>query len=108
MTSTLLIAPAWLGHSGLWLVDAKGRRKPVDAEDVDLSEELADRLEAWMDQFDAIYDEDDETRSRFADAVQQLAWEAEGAAIAEAVRAELGASWTVETDLASWQENLKS
>ncbi|KQU52704.1 hypothetical protein ASG72_07305 [Bosea sp. Leaf344] len=104
MSGTLLIAPAWLGRSGLWLLDAKGRRKPVEAEDVALSEELADRLEAWMDQFDAIYDEDDEARSRFPDAVQQLAWEAEGAAIAEAVKAELGPGWTVETDLASWRE----
>lgn len=104
MSGTLLIAPAWLGRSGLWLLDAKGRRKPIEAEDVSLSEELADRLEAWMDQFDAIYDEDDEARSRFPDAVQQLAWEAEGAAIAEAVKAELGPGWTVETDLAGWRE----
>jgi hypothetical protein len=107
VTGALLIAPAWLGQSGLWLIDAKGRRKPVDAEDVGLSDALADRLEAWMDQFDAIYDEDDETRSRFPDAVQQLAWEAEGAAIAAAVAADLGPGWTVETDLASWQEKIK-
>ncbi|MFN3674204.1 MAG: hypothetical protein ACK4VM_20060 [Bosea sp. (in: a-proteobacteria)] len=107
MTGALLIAPAWLGQSGLWLIDAKGRSKPVDAEDVGLSDALADRLEAWMDQFDAIYDEDDESRSRFPDAVQQLAWEAEGAAIAAAVAADLGPGWMVETDLASWQEKIK-
>lgn len=104
MSGTLLIAPAWLGQSGCWLLDAKGRRKAVEAEDVGLSDDLADRLEAWMDQFDAIYDEDDEARSRFPDAVQQLAWEAEGAAIAEAAKAELGPAWTVTIDLESWRE----
>ena len=31
MSGTLLIAPAWLGRSGLWTIDAKGRRKAVDA-----------------------------------------------------------------------------
>lgn len=107
MSQSLLIAPAWLGRSGLWMVDAKGRRKAVDAEDAGLSEGLADRLEAWMDTFDAIYEEDDEARSRFPDAVEQLAWEAEGAAIVEAIRAELGAGWTVTADLAGWQEMTK-
>lgn len=104
MSGTLLIAPAWLGLSGLWTLDAKGKRKPVDAEDIGLSEELADRLEAWMDAFDAIYEEDNEARSRFPDAVEQLAWEAEGIALAEAIREELGASWTVTTDLNGWRE----
>ena len=103
MSGTLLIAPAWLGLSGLWRLDAKGNRKPVDAEDIGLSDDLADRLEAWMDAFDAIYEEDDEARSRFPDAVEQLAWEAEGAAIATLVTAELGRDWTVSLDLASWR-----
>ena len=107
MSGTLLIAPAWLGNSGLWTIDAKGRRKAIDADDAGLSDDLADRLEAWMDAFDAIYEEDDEARSRFPDAVEQLAWEAEGAAIVEAIRGELGASWTVTADLAGWQEMTK-
>ena len=29
--SSVLIAPEWLGHSGLWQFDAKGRRRAVDA-----------------------------------------------------------------------------
>jgi len=107
VSGSLLIAPAWLGRSGLWLLDAKGRRKAVDAEDIGLSDDLADRLEAWMDAFDAIYEEDNEARSRFPDAVEQLAWEAEGAAIAEAVAGELGADWTVSTDLTGWREMSK-
>ncbi|AMJ61913.1 hypothetical protein [Bosea sp. PAMC 26642] len=107
MSGTLLIAPAWLGLSGLWTLDAKGRRKAVDAEDIGLSETLADRLEAWMDAFDAIYEEDNEARSRFPDAVEQLAWEAEGAALAHAIADELGPDWTVTTDLAGWREMTK-
>ncbi|HEV7258007.1 MAG TPA: hypothetical protein VGN82_09505 [Bosea sp. (in: a-proteobacteria)] len=107
MSGTLLIAPAWLGLSGLWALDAKGRRKPVDAEDIGLSEDLADRLEVWMDAFDAIYEEDNEARSRFPSEAEQLAWEAEGAVIASAVALELGPDWTVSTDLTSWREMTK-
>lgn len=107
MSGTLLIAPAWLGLSGLWTVDAKGRRKPVDAEDVGLSDALADRLEAWMDAFDAIYEEEQEARSRFPNAVEQLAWEAEGMALAQAITDELGKGWTVQTDLTGWRETTK-
>lgn len=107
MSGQLLIAPAWLGLSGLWTLDAKGRRTAVDAEDIGLSDDLADRLEAWMDTFDAIYEEDQEARSRFPDAVEQLAWEAEGAALAVAIAGELGQGWTVTTDLTGWQEGVK-
>jgi hypothetical protein len=107
VSGQLLIAPAWLGLSGLWTLDGKGKRKAVDAEDIGLSENLADRLEAWMDAFDAIYEEDSEARSRFPDAVEQMAWEAEGAALAVAIAQELGPDWTVATDLNGWQESAK-
>ena len=107
MSGRLLIAPAWFGLSGLWTLDAKGRRKAVDAEDIGLSEDLADRLESWMDTFDAIYEEDNEARSRFPDAVEQMAWEAEGVALAVAIADELGPDWTVETDLNGWREGAK-
>jgi len=104
MSRELLLAPEWLGRSGLWLVDAKGRRKPVDAEEVGLSDDLADRLEAWMDGFDAIYDEDEPEASRFANEVDRLAFEAEGAAIAVAIAQELGPGWTISQDLGGWRE----
>ncbi|MDP3256984.1 MAG: hypothetical protein Q8S58_07535 [Bosea sp. (in: a-proteobacteria)] len=107
MSNTLLIAPAWLGLSGLWTLDAKGRRKATDAEDLGLSEDLADRLEAWMDAFDAIYEEEQEARSRFPSEAEQRVWEAEGHAITAAVAAELGAGWSVSADLAGWQEMTK-
>ncbi|PZU92904.1 MAG: hypothetical protein DI527_07940 [Chelatococcus sp.] len=103
MSRELIIAPAWIGRSGLWLPGPKGRRE-VDAEDVGLSEELADRLEAWMDMFDAIYDEDEPTASAFADAVQEMAWLAEGEAIAVAMVEDLGAGWTVTRDFTGWRQ----
>lgn len=103
MTDKLVIAPEWLGRSGLWLIDAKGKRKPVDAEDIGLSDVLADRLESWMDSFDAIYDEADEAASDFGNAVERLAWEAEGAALAEAIIGELGSDWDVTQDLNGWR-----
>lgn len=108
MSRELIIAPEWLGRSGLWTLDGKGKRKPADAEEVGLSEAFGDRLEAWMDAFDAIYDEDDEAASAFADEVERLAWEAEGAALAHAAAAELGAAWTVSLDLPTWQGKAKS
>ena len=40
MSGSLVIAPEWLGRSGLWQIDAKGKRRAVDAEDIDLSEAL--------------------------------------------------------------------
>jgi hypothetical protein len=103
VTDKLVIAPEWLGRSGLWLIDAKGKRKPVDAEDIGLSDVLADRLESWMDSFDAIYDETNETASDFGNAVERLAWEAEGAALAEAIIGELGTNWDVTQDLNGWR-----
>lgn len=107
MSRLLVIAPEWLGRSGLWTLDAKGKRREADAEEVGLSEEFADRLEAWMDAFDAIYDEGDEASSAFASEVERLAWEAEGAALAHAAQAELGSGWSVSLDLSGWQDKVK-
>jgi hypothetical protein len=103
MSGLIVLAPEWLGKSGLWQLDARGRRKPVDAEEIGLSEALADRLEAWMDAFDAIYDEDDPAASDFGDAVERLAWEAEGHALAHVIAAELGAGWEIRHDLTGWK-----
>ncbi|WP_181832764.1 hypothetical protein [Bosea caraganae] len=108
MSRELIIAPEWLGRSGLSTVDAKGKRRAADAEDVGLSEAFADRLEAWMDAFDAIYDEDDEAKSAFAGEVERLAWEAEGGALVHAAQAELGSAWTVSLDLTAWREKARS
>lgn len=104
MSGSLLIAPAWLGQSGIWTLDARGRRRATDAEEIGLSDALADRLEAWMDAFDAIYEEDQEARSRFPTPEEQDAWEREGVGIVAAIRAELGPNWTVDADLSGWRE----
>ncbi|MCU4178270.1 hypothetical protein [Bosea sp. BH3] len=108
MSGALLIAPEWLGLSGLWQIDAKGRRKAVDAEDLGLSDEVGDRLEAWMDAFDAIYDEDDAASSDFANEVDRLAWEAEGHALVQTIAAELGSGWDIRQDFTSWRGKDKS
>jgi hypothetical protein len=103
VSGQLLIAPEWLGRSGLWQIDAKGKRKPVDADDIGLSDDLADRLESWMDAFDAIYDEANEASSDFANEVERLAWEAEGTMLAMAIATELGPEWDVTQDLNGWR-----
>lgn len=108
MSGQLLIAPEWLGKSGLWQIDAKSKRKPVDADDIGLSDDLADRLESWMDTFDAIYDEANDTASDFTDEAERTAWEAEGAALAAAIAAELGPDWTVRQDLMGWHGTVKA
>lgn len=102
MSGHLLLAPEWLGLSGLWLLDAKGKRKLTDAEEVGLSEELADRLEAWMDRFDSIYVEDSVVDSVFPSEAEQRQWEDEGAALARAIATELGPQWQVSQDLTGW------
>lgn len=84
------LMPEWLGQSGLWLADAQGAFDASDAEEIGLSDDLADRLEAWMDEFDSIFDEDNPAASCFASATAFSAWKAEGEAIAKAIRTELG------------------
>lgn len=108
MSGQLLIAPEWLGKSGLWQIDAKGKRKPIDADDLDLSDGLADRLESWMDTFDAIYDEANESASDFTDEAERIAWEAEGAALAASIANELGPDWQITQDLTGWRRTIKA
>lgn len=106
MSGLIVVAPVWLGQSGLWLTDAKGRRKPVDAEDIGISEALADRLEAWMDEFDSIYNEGSESASVFSDEVQRIKWEAEGVAITHAISVEVGNDRLVQYDLSDWHKKI--
>jgi len=108
VSGQLLIVPEWLGKSGLWQIDAKGKRKAVDADDLGLSDELADRLESWMDTFDAIYDEANEAASDFAGEAERITWEAEGAALAAAITAELGPDWQITHDLSAWRRTIKA
>ena len=108
MSGQLLIAPEWLGKSGVWQIDAKGKRKAVDADDIGLSDALADRLESWMDTFDAIYDEANEAASDFGSEAERSAWEAEGAALVAAIANELGSDWQISHDLTAWRRTIKA
>jgi hypothetical protein len=108
VSEQLLIAPEWLGKSGLWQIDAKGKRTPVDADDLGLSDQLADRLESWMDTFDAIYDEANEAASDFTNEAERTAWETEGASIAAAIAAELGPDWQIIPDFTAWRRTIKA
>lgn len=84
------LLPEWLGQSGLWIRDeADGVFDAIGAEEAGFSEDLADRLEDWMDEFDSIYDEDDPKASAFASLADFDRWRREGEAIAAALRAEL-------------------
>ncbi len=84
------LMPEWLGQSGLWLRDAAdGTFDAIGADEAGFSEDVADRLEDWMDVFDSILDEADPKASCFASAADFDDWCQEGHAIAAALRAEL-------------------
>lgn len=85
------LSPEWLGQSGLWREEEGEGFMAVDAEELGLSEDLADRLEDWTDSFDAIFDEDDPPASHFATLEEYAAFVAEGEAIAALIRRETGA-----------------
>lgn len=95
---TLRISPELLGDH-LWIVTEKKPAEPIDLDDLGLSDDLADRVEAWGDAFDAIYDADNPSQSAFPDREAELRWRAEGDAIAAAIREELGPDWRVEIEL---------
>lgn len=93
----LKLMPEWLGQSGLWRHEpGEGGYFPVDADEIGLSETLADRLEDWTDEFDSIFDEDDPPGSRFPSREAYAAFLVEGEAIATLIRRELGAEVVVE------------
>lgn len=94
----LRIAPRRLGEP-LWVVEANGRAEAVDIDDLDLPEELADRIEGWVDAFDATYDAADPSLSGFHDRNAENAWRNEADALVAELREELGEDWVVELDL---------
>lgn len=91
----LRIAPEGVGNH-LWIVPEKKPAFPVDLEDLDLSEDLLDRIEAWGDAYDAIYDAANPAASTFPSPEAEILWRAEGQLIAAAMRDELGDDWEVE------------
>jgi hypothetical protein len=88
----LKLMPEWLGQTGLWRLESHaGGYNPVDADEIGLSDDLAERLEDWTDVFDSIFDEDEPPNSRFPSREAHAAFIAEGEALAALIRRELGA-----------------
>jgi hypothetical protein len=95
-------SPVW--HDGPYRRDAAGHVLPdpsvevgpIELDDLPVSEDLRDDLEAWADRFDATLDEDDPARSGGFEAPDSLAASTrDGAALAARVAAELGPDWVV-------------
>jgi hypothetical protein len=79
-----------------WLVPDNKPAIAIEPDDLELSDDLLDRIEAWSDTFDAILDPVDPKSSQFPTPEAEIVWRAEGHAIAAAIRAELGDEWEVE------------
>lgn len=92
---TLRIAPAGLAQH-FWVVPEKGAPAVVGPDDLDLDDDLADRLEAWGDAYDAVVIED-RGGADWPSAEAEAIWRAEGALLAAALKIALGPDWTVES-----------
>ncbi|MBN9058909.1 MULTISPECIES: hypothetical protein [Kaistia] len=91
----LRISPEGIS-SLFWIVPEDKPAYAIEPDDLDLSEELLDRIEVWNDVFDALFDSDDPKASQFPTPQAEAAWRAEGRALADAIREELGDEWEVE------------
>lgn len=92
----LRIAPEAIGLH-LWLVPEKKAARPIEIDDLDISDDLADRLEAWGDAFDAHLDDAEPPVLAFPSPEAEVLWRAEGQLIAAALQDELGEDWEIET-----------
>ena len=101
MTTRLLLKPGEPGDAVLWSIDSRGRPQPTDADGIGLSDELADRIEEWIDALDAAFNDDAVHVRRFANEAERTAFRTEGDAIAALIREELGVGATLDLDLSS-------
>ncbi len=92
----LRIAPEGIGLH-LWLVPEKKAPQPLEIDDLDISDDLADRMEAWGDAFDAAFGDSGSPTAEFPSPEAEVLWRAEGQLIAAALRDELGEDWEIET-----------
>lgn len=106
MSLSLLLRPGEPGDAVLWSIDTRGRPTPTDADDVGLSDELADRIEEWIDALDAVHDPDVAGARSFASDAERQALAAEGYAIAALIREELDDGATVSCDFSPWDSGL--
>jgi hypothetical protein len=84
LPSRLRLAPEW-NCSPLWNADTG---EPVSVYRLGLPFDLAARIEAWDDTFQATYNEADPAAGDFMDDAARKAYFVEGRAIVEALRAE--------------------
>jgi hypothetical protein len=92
----LRIAPEQIG-SHFWIVSAGKADTIVDPDDLELSEDLLDRIEVWCDAYDAVCDPVTPAATVFASPQDEVVWRAEGQLIAALIREQLGDEWEVET-----------
>ncbi len=83
-----LCYPTWLSSPG------GGWTNPAPAE-LGLPSDLAAELDAWSDEFDAIYPPDDPGSAAFATASEEAAFYARGRGLADRVAALLGEQYRV-------------
>lgn len=91
----LRISPEGIGQH-FWLVSDNKPAVAIEPDDLDLSDDLLDRIEAWSDAFDAIFDPADPKSSRFPSAEAEILWRTEGQMIVAAIRDELEDEWDIE------------
>jgi hypothetical protein len=76
----------------VWDLDDGGM---VDASTLPIDDQLAARLQAWADRFDATLDMDDPTASGFASPDEETAFVADGRQLARALQVQLGSGFEV-------------
>jgi hypothetical protein len=94
-------SPVW--HDGPYRRDAGGAVLPdpdlevgsIELDDVPVSDDLRDDLEAWADRFDATLDPDDPARSGFEGPEERAVFIADGMLLTARVQTELGQGWVV-------------
>ena len=104
--SELLIKPGEPGEPALWSIDARGRSHGTDPDELGLTDELCDRIEAWLDALDAAFDEDAPEARRFSSEAERRAFLAEGHSIAVAMREEIGGEAVLELDFSTLEGGL--
>ena len=82
MAPVLRVAPEW----ECWPLWDHETGDNLDPTSLGLPKDLAERVAAWDDQFQAIFNRDDPPASDFPSAEARTAWRAEGDALIEALR----------------------
>lgn len=79
----------------LWLTYPDGELDNVAPESLSISHELANSLNRWADEFDAILNEEDPASSGFATADAERSFNDQGRRLAERVAREVGPEYKV-------------